>query len=439
VVLLENGAPAGFDEFMARGRALGRSLWPARADAQRRVCGDLGLDEAEVTVRKSIAVARSLLHRFAYEVARLADRPAVWILDDYARITGCLDVLVDDIVRAHSSGIDVLIGGVTGAPPIPAGAAVRTQLADLQSFLWGAARHAPGEPAPEAEPVNRRFREGRRDYYHDLARRETGHLEASFLPEATAPDLASAVAYVLGRSERILAGEQLFRSLSAPEGDPLAHASPSSFRGGNTLIFELDLLRDVPNLSPRVAGRRLRRSDMIWAAIARLARGRSVVAAPIVVEHDRSKDPIEGPSHEKLLDDILGYAFFRAFEEHMGSRDRTALAPLTEDDRSRIRSRTRKYATERFAAYRLSFHRVRGIVRSLERLLEVQKGEVGVRALRPLDEASPKAIHPVVVSAAHGIKEIAHAAAARSASASLRLPARCANRSSWRGCPKTSR
>ncbi|KYG04946.1 hypothetical protein BE21_43800 [Sorangium cellulosum] len=375
VVLLENGAPAGFDEVVARGRALGLSPWPARVDAQRRVCRDLGLDEAEVTAHKSIAVARSLLHRFAYEVALLGDRPVVWILDDDARITGCLDLLVDDIVRARDAGIDVLIGGVTGAPPIPAGAAVRTQLVDLQSFLWGAARHAPGEPPPEAELVNRRFREGRRDYYHDLARRETSHLETPFLPEATAPDLASAVAHVLGRSERILAGEQLFRALPAPEGDPLAHASPSSFRGGNTLIFDLDLLRDVPNLAPRVAGRRLRRSDMIWAAVARLAHGRNVVAAPVVVEHDRSRDPIEGPSHEKLLDDLLGYAFFRAFEEHLGSRDRAASSPFTDDERSRIRSRTRKYAIERFAAYRLSFHRIRGIVRSFERLLNMEGPE----------------------------------------------------------------
>ncbi|XXY48849.1 glycosyltransferase [Sorangium sp. So ce269] len=375
VVLLENGAPAGFDEVVAHGRTLGLLLWPARVDAQRRVCGELGLDEEEVTERKSIAVARFLLHRFAYEVARPGDQPAVWILDDDARITGCLDLLVDDIVRARDSGIDVLIGGVTGAPPIPAGAALRTQLVDLQSFLWGAARHASDEPPPEAEPVNRRFREGRRDYYHDLARRETGHLETPFLPEATAPDLASSVAHVLGRSERILAGEQLFRALPAPEGDPLAHAFPSSFRGGNTLIFDLDLLRDVPNLAPRVAGRRLRRSDMNWAAIARLARGRNVVAAPIVVEHDRSSDPIEGPSHEKLLDDLLGYAFFRAFEEHLGRLDRAAPSRLTEDDRARIRSRTRKYAVERFAAYRLAFHRVRGIVRAFERLLGMEGPE----------------------------------------------------------------
>ena len=373
MVLVENGAAAGFERVLDHGRALGLPLWPARLEAQRAVAADVGLHVTEITERKSIAAARSLLHRFVFEVALLGERPAAWILDDDARITGDLNLLVDDIARARVAGIDVLIGGVTGAPPIPASVALRVQLVDLHGFLRGAEGHSPSEPLPDAEAINRRFREGRRDYYHDLARRETDRLETTFLPELPAADLGSAVSAVLRRSERILAGEQIFRPIPAPVGDPLAHAEPSSLRGGNTIVFDLDLLRDVPNLSPRIAGRRLRRSDMIWAAIARLVRGRSVVAAPLVVEHDRSHDPLDATDHDKLLDDVVGYAFFRAFEEHLEKHG--AVGAFSEEARRDIRGRMRKFAVERFAAYRLSLHRIRGLARALGRLLDASGNE----------------------------------------------------------------
>ena len=369
VVLLENGAPEGFDRVMERAAALGLPVWPARLDAQWQVGGDLGLEAGEISAHKSIAAARSLLHLFVFEAAALGVRPAAWILDDDARLTGDVDLLVDDIVRARRSGVDVLIGGVTGAPPIPAAAGVRTQLVDLHAFLRGASRRRPGDAPPDAELANRVLRDGRRDYYHDLARLETDRLETPFFPETSAPDLASAVASVLGRCERILAGEQLFRPLRAPEGDPIAAARPSSLRGGNTVVFDLDLLRDAPNLSPRVGGRRLRRSDMIWAAVSRFARGREVVGAPVVVEHDRTHEPIRALDLDKLLDDLLGYSFFRALEEILEARGGGVARALTNDERAQVRARTRKFAVERLGAFRLSFHRIRGLCQSFERLL----------------------------------------------------------------------
>lgn len=305
VVLLQNGAREGCDRLVAHGRAAGLEVRFV-ADAECLALGpEIGIEAREITPRKSIAVARTLLQRFTFDVARDHARPIVWIADDDVRVPLNVDLFLDDVARARATGMDVAIGMVAGAPPIPAATALRTQLVDLVSFLRGAAIREAGDAAPDPARHNARWQRGRRDYYYDLARRETDRLETPFLPRTQATTLGGAVAEIAKRAARMLAGEQLFRPVQPAEGDPIELAKESCLRGGNTFVFDIALLRDVPNLSPRVNGRRLRRSDMLWATLARFQRGKTVKQLPIVVEHDRSHDSPQGLDADKLFDDVL--------------------------------------------------------------------------------------------------------------------------------------
>jgi peptidoglycan/xylan/chitin deacetylase (PgdA/CDA1 family)/SAM-dependent methyltransferase len=183
-----------------------------------------------------------------------------------------------------------------------------------------------------------------------------------------------------------LAGEQIFRPVLASGEDPIEAATPSCLRGGNTFIFDTDLLL-VPNLSPKVASRRLRRSDMMWAAVARFELGKRVAQLPIYVEHDRAREPARGLDADKLFDDVVGYAFFRAAELALAAPE--GAAALCDDAvRARVVATAAKYARERVAELRMSAFRARGAAVTIERLLEssVLPGldEAGATSLRTL-------------------------------------------------------
>jgi peptidoglycan/xylan/chitin deacetylase (PgdA/CDA1 family)/SAM-dependent methyltransferase len=391
VVALPNGPAEPARALVEASRGAGLSLHLVDEAEQRKAAVALGLAPAELRGHMSIAAARSVLQLVAYELTtnldrasgagtepRRAgappDRPVVWVVDDDLRLPSDLDLFVDDVARARAKGMDVAIGMVEGAPPVPAATTLRTQLVDLVSFLTGAAGRSAEEPAPPAEHHNGRWQRGRGDdYYYDLVRRRTDRLETPFLPASGAGDLGTVVRGVVRRAPRMLAGEQIFRPLAPQPGDPIAAAQPSCRRGGNTFVFDLELLRDVPNLSPLVGGRRLRRSDMVWAALCRFARRRDVQQLPIVVRHDRSLEPERGLDPDKLSDDILGYAFARAFEERLRSHEDHAevmLRELSDATRTAVLQRTRKLARERLAELRLSCFRIRGLGAALLRIAD---------------------------------------------------------------------
>jgi peptidoglycan/xylan/chitin deacetylase (PgdA/CDA1 family)/GT2 family glycosyltransferase len=382
LVLLQNGPSDGLVGVLDRARALGLTAHVIDEVESARAGRALGLAPHEQQGRMSIAAARSVLQQITYEHARRLVRPVVWITDDDLRLPARLDLFVDDVARARAAGLSAAIGMVAGSPPVPAATTLRTQLVDLVSFLHAASTHGADEALPDADRFNARWKLGRRDYYYDLVRRETDRLETPFLPRTRAAQVGDAVAEIVRRAPRILAGEQVFRPVELAPGDPLAGVerrpsneapaeAPMLVRGGNTFVFDVDLLRDVPNLSPCLAGRRLRRSDTLWALLARHHLGRALEMVPIVVDHDRSHDRPQGLDADKMFDDILGYAFSRAFDEHLRWAHRSgATFGVGGEARARIKKRTAKLARERMAELRISCFRVRGLAQTLDRLLE---------------------------------------------------------------------
>jgi SAM-dependent methyltransferase/glycosyltransferase involved in cell wall biosynthesis len=342
--------------------------------------GQTGSFGAAAGRRLSITESRTVLQSYLYAFARIRPGSVVWILDDDMRLTPMVDdgehvsrsyrPVVPSIQRARASGADIAIGHYTGAAPLPFAATLRVQLVDLVASLQTLAALQPDDAPPSVATVHRSLRAGRRDYYYDLSRAETDRLEQPFLFEA--PDGATArqcLALLAELAPRILAGEQVFRPLIFDETRAFAADSQSPpQRGGNTIVFDVEALRDVPNLSPRVEGRSTRRSDSIWTTIQAVRFGRRICHIALPLFQDRTLSRVQRIDVERVVDDIRGYAVA------------TAMAEPGTWSPDRLTERTQKYLDERVAAFRLSFYRVRGLVRALRRIL--QEGWLGSEALQ---------------------------------------------------------
>jgi glycosyltransferase involved in cell wall biosynthesis/peptidoglycan/xylan/chitin deacetylase (PgdA/CDA1 family) len=368
LVLLENGKNAGFMSISEQARRLGMNLWPIGMAEQHNALSSLPLVASDINRNKPIAVARTLLQPFVFEVSQQArDGATAWILDDDFRLPNDLDELVTAMIACRDGGIDVVLGGNSGSAPVPASSVLRTQLLDLVHLLTWTSKRQPEDTFPNAESTNRRWLSGRHDVHYDLSRRESDRLETPFLPPLLPTTLVDGVSQMMRRAERILAGEPVTRLLPEMQTYLLDDAPPSCWRGGNTLIFDTALLRDIPNMAPRVDGRPVRRSDMIWTANALYRFGKKVIAFRLPMSHDRTTEKADGNDTQRLVDDIIGYGFFTAYEEVI--KKGVGSSPLTIEQRARILRLTHKYATERLAAYRLSFWRALGLIRTLKNLM----------------------------------------------------------------------
>lgn len=303
--------------------------------------------------RLSIAESRTVLQSYLYAFASRRPGAVVWILDDDMRLSPLIDdgehvrrayrPVVPTIQHARANGADIAIGPYTGAAPLPFAATLRVQLVDLVTSLETLAVQQPDDTPRSVANVHRSLRAGRCDYYYDLSRTETDRLETPFLFET--PDGTTArqcLAYLAELAPRILAGEQVFRPLIFDESRACSldgHSPPQ--RGGNTIVFDIQALRDVPNLSPRVDGRSTRRSDSIWTTIQASRFSRHICPISLPLFQDRTLCRVQPIDIECVVDDIQGYAVA------------TAMAEPGPWSLERLTERTQKYLGERLAAFRL--------------------------------------------------------------------------------------
>ena len=339
--------------------------------------------------RLAIAPARTVLQTYLYAFAKGRPGAVVWIVDDDMRLNPLvaqndgglqrqpqrLAPLLRELRRKHAGGeLDVAIGTCTGAPPLPFAATVRVQLVDLVASLQWLAMLDPQAALPDRSLDNAALRANRRDHYYDLSRRETDRLETPFalIPASPGESAGDAFERLAGAVERMLAGEQVFRPLAIPADiDPFAPMCGLQ-RGGNAFVFDVEALRLAPNPAPIVDGRPSRRSDMIWALLQRHHFGRRIATFPIALHHDRSSVPPGDLDVERTVDDVRGYALYSALADvpdvfTVSHDQRIALAyPKAQ----RFTDRVQKYVEERLAAFRLSFHRIRGLKGVLRRFVD---------------------------------------------------------------------
>ena len=342
--------------------------------------------------RKSIAVARTMLQHYLFLKAKPRPGAVVWILDDDVMLEGlryghdgsleAFDVdYASAIKRLKETGSCAVLGEVVGDPPLPFLSCIRTQLVDLHHNLGQLAALEPEEKYPDRTGENRLARLSRRDYYYDLSRTETDHLESPFWYEASenGMQVKQVLVEMVRRLPEMLSGSQIFRPLvSADQDDPVSGLVPSVNRGPSTLVFDLQALRDFPNAVPTIGGADARRSDMVWSLLNRFVGGCKIVQAPLPVRQVRRAMPNAGPDFHTMAQDIRGYALYSSLHDVLldraQERQRRGEPPygrrlLFFDDEhvERTIGLYAKYVRERSRAFELSFLRVMGIISALRR------------------------------------------------------------------------
>ena len=379
VVIVQNGAKGAalralVDELIGRGLR----CYLADVDRQREdaALGFFGPGFTRREGRVGISEARAITQRYVRRLMRPGS--IAWILDDDKRLAPLVHEggrlirqpfdVVGTIARLRSSGAAVVLGADTGAAPLPMAATLRTQLVDLAANLAAMRTLGPEADWPDGVTENVEHAHAAPDFYYDLARPHTWHLELPFWfrPEPSEVRVRDAFVQLCARAPRMLAGEQVFRPLFI-DGHGALTLRPSIQRGGSTLVFDAAALVDVPQVVPAPEGRPTRRSDMVWALLNAHMRGRRVEAAPFAVYHDRSDADASDLDVATLVDDVRGYALYSTLADAVctwpgleGPHDEMSLF---------ARERYQKYLVERTAAFVLSFHRAHGAARAVRRML----------------------------------------------------------------------
>lgn len=346
-----------------------------RADWER---GAL-LDVPDMTRKRlPIAATRSILNTYVAHSALAVPGAAAWILDDDKRLSIRVDrgddttieritPDVGTLLQLRQQQVDVVIGPDTDAAPLPFVATLRTQLVDLDLLLGTLAQLQPESSWPDRRAEVAAERDALRDSYYDLSK-TTEHLETP-LPQhpADVGDAASALRWMGQKVSRLLAGESVSRPLVVHARDlSLEAALDSVQRGGSALFFNPAHLLLYPQTLARFGDQFLRRSDMLVSQLMRDQAGLRLVMHPCVgVRHDRSSTGRATLASETLLQDVLGYALYRAENELMQGRTaeqrKSPLLAWT-DSELRLGVRlVRKYRDERLAALTWNAWRIFGL------------------------------------------------------------------------------
>ena len=398
VVLLENGGHDGHSRNRLRDvidRMVGQGLDIdlKTLEDQRRDAAEGIVDAAEelVSERKSIALSRTMLQQYLYWEAKPRPGSVVWILDDDVTLEGLVHdpdgvigirkvdyvAAINDLKRA---GHSIILGEVTGDPPLPILSCVRTQLVDLHHNLYQLAALQPRDPYLYRGRENRVVRLDNADYYYDLSRSGTSHLERPFWyqPSENGMTAEQVFSEMSSRVAAILSGVQVFRPLVQSGTDhPTVDLRPSINRGPSTLVFDLQALRDFPNAVPKVDGADARRSDMAWSLLNRFAGGRDVMQSSLPVRQVRQDAPDVDAAFSTLAQDMHGFAIYAAVEavlrqkRERGQRANGAsFLGFDQDEIDLAMSTYRQSRDERLAAFNWNVARISGLIQSIARFCD---------------------------------------------------------------------
>lgn len=326
-------------------------------EIQLRVAGQVG-----------IAKARTMLQRYLGEQLALSPGSIGWILDDDMRLDRRACDYISWLPLFRDQGVDVLLGAYEGSSPNPPLNGLRVQLMDLVHNLAWLAELPEDSILPDRSIENDLLRAKYSDYYYDLSRRHTAHLESPLWLERSYEfeTVREARARLISGAEGILNGTSLTRSIIAPEcRDPLGEAKDSVNRGGCTFILKHEAVLHTPNLIPALNGKEARRSDMIWAIINRYYRGMTIKSVSFPVCHVGRYSDSPSVNASKVQGEIVGSALYAGLTNFLRENPEHQLS-FSAAEVDAIYEMTIVQMTIRMSALRQSFYRIKGLVNNLK-------------------------------------------------------------------------
>jgi GT2 family glycosyltransferase len=409
-LVLDNGSsPDELDAMVRLSRAAGLPIAVVDEAQQRRDAagGAFGsglLERPQGQV--GIARARTMLQRYLASLLDADTGSFGWVLDDDMRVDARACAYLPWLPAFRAEGTDALIGATEGVSPNPPLNGLRVHLVDLfHNMHW--LRNMPENALfPDRTVQNEVLRTRYPDYYYDLSRQHTGHLEMPHWLEPAAPGETVRAAYsrLIDGAVGILNGAPLTRPVIAtPPVNPLAAAKDSVNRGGCTFILNHRSLSQTPNTITTVQGREARRSDMVWAIVNRHYRRMNIKAVAFSVHHVGRVNASPSLNIEKVQAEIIGSTLYAGLTEFLRTRPHNELA-FSREEAVEVCRLADLHLERRWRQLGQSFHRIAGLRGAIRSLAE--PGELR-DLLRHLDDwFTPGALD--VIRSGVGAHEIGH-------------------------------
>ena len=267
---------------------------------------------------RTISENRTLLQKKVYEKGEklFNNKYVAWIIDDdhlfklntinKNGVTNYFKIISEQ----SNNGIDAMFGLVYDAPPLPFLSTLRSQLIDFYYNLTYFANCKPNEPFILNNLQQSEIE--REEFYYDLSNNNFQHLEYPYYWKSERQTNLKAFENFLTETALLSNGVNVFRKLNyAPE--TIGNVTKKTiYRGGNTIIFNPDLLK-TPNYTPEKEYNR--RSDFNWSIINKHIFKRELYEIILPLKHDRQLQKMSLVTNEhKLHADIKGLIFYRVFD-----------------------------------------------------------------------------------------------------------------------------
>jgi hypothetical protein len=272
----------------------------------------------------------------------------------------------------REEGVDVVLGAYEGSSPNPPLNGLRVQLVDLVHNLNWLNKLGPEELLPDRSIENRLARINCPDYYYDLSRKHTSHLESPHWIEKVDEQetVQRARKRLLGGANRLIFGHPLTRPLVATTPlNPLNEIKDSVNRGGITFILNHKTLTQTPNSIFHIGGQEARRSDMMWAIVNRYFRGFVIKAVGFPVNHIVRNSSIVELNIPKAKAEIVGSAMYAGLVTFLAENPSHTL-DFSEKHISEIQDIFDLNLSNRMIRLEMSFYRIRGLHQTLKQNLD---------------------------------------------------------------------
>ena len=308
----------------------------------------------KVTDILKIAEARNIIQEKTKSYLQTRQKPApVWFLDEDFTVDDTAISKIKQVMSRIEPDMDAVLGQYEGDSPNAALSGLLYELLDLKANIQWLKQLPADKQLPDRSAENEVWMAAHPDTYHyalSLDSKPRAHHVAWLEPEHSTETAQEAYGRLLNILSHLTTGNSIFRQLR-PLGDmqKLELKGPSLHRGGTILILNPAML-DVP--FPVINGPNgpLRRSDMMWALLAKEDYGFTIHKSNISTQHRRKEGTISELSVEKTLDELIGSCVFNSLKRSLEEQQEHRFAEFLKERADRTLVMLARYFSDIDAA-----------------------------------------------------------------------------------------
>ncbi len=265
------------------------------------------------------------------------------------------------IAEQSKCKIDAMFGLISDAPPLPFLNTLRTQLLD---FYYNLSYFANCDPEKKYELSRLQQNNiSKEEFYYDLSSKNFQHLEYPDYWQSKEENNSEAFKKFIVETALLSDGVNVFRKITHEPETIGKITRDSIYRGGNTIIFNPELLKTENYTQKQEYNRR---SDFNWAIINKYIFGRKLKEIILPLQHNRELQRTSLVTNkDKLEADIQGLVFYRLLKEILSKENWQE----KKDHKTELKF-YKKINKETFTKIKINTHRIISLTYSILAILK---------------------------------------------------------------------